>query len=131
MPGLVAGEPRRSAGLLIALAAAVAWAGLAARTPTSTYHFAPIVIAAAWVLFDGYSKAGTTQHKAVNFAIAGLVIAVATTLILEVKGDLQGPTFWDGSDDAPVVVEHVLFSVVGAAGGLVLAMRQAARPPVG
>ncbi len=122
-------ELKRSVGLFVALAAAVAWAVLASRTPTSTYHFAPMVVAAAWVLVDGFRGAGVTQRRAVNLALVGLVLSVAVTIVLEAKGDLAGPVFWEGGDDAPVVLEHVLFAILGAGGGLLLAVRQASRPP--
>ncbi len=130
MPDRLMDEFRRSIGLLVALLAAVAWALLAARMPSSTYHFAPMVVAAAWVVFEGYREAGVTPRRAVNLSLAGFLIAVVATVILEVKGDLDGPVFWEHGDGAPVVVEHVLFSALGAVGGLVLAVRQAARPPL-
>ena len=130
MPGPRVGELKRSLGLLVALGAAVAWAVLASRTPSNTYHFAPMVVAAAWVVFDGYSGAGVTHRRAVSLAIFGFVIAVAAGAILELKGDLEGPVFWEHGDDAPVLFEHILFSGLGAVVGLVLAVRQASRPPV-
>ncbi len=130
MPDQLLREFRRLIGLFVALLAAVAWALLAARTPSNTYHFAPMVVAAAWVVFDGYREAGVTPRRAVNLSIAGFLIAVVATVVLEVKGDLDGPVFWEHGDDAPVVVEHVLFSALGAVGGLLLAVRQASRPSV-
>jgi hypothetical protein len=130
VPGPLVDEVKRSLGLLVALGAAVAWAVLAARTPSNTYHFAPMVVAAAWVVFDGYRGAGITHRRAVSLASLGFAIAVVATIILEVKGDLDGPVFWEHGDDAPVLVEHVLFSFIGAVAGLLLAVRQAARPPV-
>ena len=122
-------ELTKLAGLVAALAAAVAWAFLASGTPTNTYHFAPMVVAGIWVGLDGSMGAGLTQRRIVNTALGGFVVAVATAVILEVKGDLDGPTFWDTSDTAPVLFEHVVFAAVGAAIGAVVAIRAAATEP--
>ena len=122
-------EFRRMTGLGFALALAVLWAFLAARSPGVTYHFAPMLIAGVWTAVDGMSEAGSTPRRAVNYALAGLGMAILTTAILSAKGDLQGPVFWDHSDDAPVVFENVLFAVLGALIGLAIAIRHAAKAP--
>lgn len=125
-------ELRRLGGLAAALGLAVVWAFLAARSPGVTYHFAPMLIAGAWAAIDGLSEAGSTPRRAVNQALAGLAVAVATTIILSAKGDLEGPVFWDHSDAAPVVLENVLFAMLGAVIGLAVAVRHAAKsPPIG
>jgi len=126
---MLVSEVRRTAGLGVALALAVLWAVLAARSPGVTYHFAPMLIAGAWAAVDGLSEAGSTPRRAVNYALAGLGLAVVTTMILSAKGDLQGPVFWDDSDDAPVVFESVLFALLGAVIGLAVAIRHAAKAP--
>ena len=123
------GEFTRLAGLLAALAGAVVWALLAARTPTNTYHFAPMVVAGIWAGLDGSIGAGLTQRRIVTSAFGGLAVAVTTAVILELKGDLAGPVFWDSSDDAPVLVEHVVFAVVGALLGAAVALRAASTAP--
>ena len=122
---------KRLTGLFVALAAAVIWALLAARTPTNTYHFAPMVVAGAWVAIDGSIGAGLTQRRIVNTSLGGWCVAVATAVVLEVKGDLDGPTFWDSSDTAPVLLEHVVFAMLGAAIGAVIAIRAAGTVPRG
>jgi len=119
----------RYAGLAWATAAAVAWVVLASRTPTSTFHFAPFVVAGVWVVYDGYSVAGTTQHRAVNEALVGFGLAAVATLLLEYMGDLAGPVFWQEGPDSPVVLEHLLFAGGGAVLGLGLAIRRANREP--
>ncbi len=120
---------RRFAGLAWALAAAGAWIVLATRTPTSTFHFAPLVVAGAWVVYDGYSVAGITQHRAVNEAAIGFALAALATLLLEVMGNLSGPVFWHEGPDSPVVLEHLLFAAGGAVLGFGLAMRRANKAP--
>lgn len=120
---------RRFAGLAWALAAAVAWIVLAARTPTSTFHFAPLVVAGVWVVHDGYSEAGLTQHRAVNEALVGFGLAVAATLLLEAAGNLTGPVFWQEGPESPVVLEHLMFAAGGAVLGLGMAIRRANKEP--
>jgi hypothetical protein len=120
-------EIRQLGGLLIALGLAVLWAFLAARSPGVTYHFAPVLIASAWVAIDGLSEAGSTPRRAVNQALIGLGLAIITTLILWTKGDLEGPVLWDHSESAPVVFENLLFAVLGAVIGLAVAIRHAAK----
>jgi len=119
----------RFAGLAWAAAAAIAWMVLASRTPTSTFHFAPLVVAGVWVVYDGYSVAGITQHRAVNEALVGFGLAVVATLVLEYMGNLTGPVFWHEGPDSPVVLEHLLFAGGGAVLGLGLAMRRANKEP--
>lgn len=125
------GELRKLAGLLVSLAAAVAWAVLASRTPTNTYHFAPMVVAAASAVVDGSMGAGLTQRRTVNAALGGVIIALATAAILAAKGDLDGPTFWETRGTTAVLIEHAVFAVIGAVGGFVYAVRTAATEPRG
>ncbi len=122
-------EIRRLGGLLAALGLAVVWAFLAARSPGVTYHFAPMLIAGAWVAVDGLSEAGSTPRRAVNQALTGFGLAIVTTVILSAKGDLDGPVFWDESENAPVIFENVLLALIGALIGLAVAVRHAAKSP--
>ncbi len=94
-----------------------------------TYHFAPLLIAGTGVAVDGLSEAGSTPRRSVNYALAGLGIAVLAIVILSAKGDLRGPVFWDHSGDAPVELENLLFALLGALLGLVIAVRHAAKAP--
>ncbi|MEM9465712.1 MAG: hypothetical protein AAGA90_10085 [Actinomycetota bacterium] len=122
-------ELKTLAGFGACLVAAVVWALLAARSPTSTFHFAPMVVGGLWAGLDGSLGAGLTQRRIVNAAIGGVAIAVATAVILETKGDLDGPTFWDTSDTAPVLAEHVVFAVLGGVLGAAVALRVANTEP--
>lgn len=114
-------------GALASLGAGVVWWIFAARNPTSTYHFAPSVVAAAWVAVEGTKAAGLTPRRIVQLAQLGLIVAVAITVGLSTAGNLEGPVFWSHKDNAPVVVEHLLFAVLGAAVGALIAWRHAAR----
>jgi len=88
-----------------------------------------LVVAGAWVVYDGYSEAGITQHRAVNEATIGFALAVAATIVLEVMGNLSGPVFWHEGPDSPVVLEHLLFGAGGAVLGFGLAVRRANKAP--
>ena len=46
-------EAFRLVGLVATLLTAVMWALLAARTPTTTYHVVPLIVASAWPAIDG------------------------------------------------------------------------------
>ncbi|MGZ0219992.1 MAG: hypothetical protein ACKVIY_13370 [Acidimicrobiales bacterium] len=122
-------EVRRLGGPLTALGLTVVWAFLAARAPDVTYHFAPMLIGGAWVAIDGLSRAGSTPRRAVNQAFIGFGLAIITTSILSVKGDLEGSVLWDSSDNAPVVIESLVLAALGALMGLVVAVRHAAKTP--
>ena len=115
-------------GAVATLAAAVLWAWLAARTPTSTYHFAPLVVAGVWVAVNGMTDAGLTPRATVRVATAGFVVAAVVTLLLEAAGNLDGPVFWDKGDDAPVMIEHLVFAALGALAGAGIALHHAAKP---
>ena len=117
-------------GLVTALIVAVVWWILAARTPSSTFHFAPSVLAAAWVVVEASGAIGVTRATAVRLSIAGFVFAAAETLLLEAATLLEGPIFWDHGDEAPVVLEHLLFAALGAVVGVVGALRATAGRPV-
>ena len=122
-------EMRRSVGLFVSLAVAVAWALVVAERPDTTVHLAPLVIAGAWVGVDGAVGAGLTQRRVVNEALGGLLLAGAVTAILAAKGDLDGPTVWGARGTLPVVTEHLLSAALGALLGGSTALWRSARPP--
>jgi hypothetical protein len=124
-------EVLRLAGLAVTLLSAVVWALLAARTPTTTYHVVPLIVASAWPAIDGSVGAGLTQRRSVNAALGGFVLATATAIILGVKGDLDGPTLWATQGTVAVLVEHVTVAAVGAISGFIHAVRTAGTAPGG
>ena len=122
-------EALRLVGLVVTLLTAVLWALLAARTPTTTYHVVPLIVASAWPAIDGSIGAGLTQRRSVKVALGGFVLAVVTAIILGVKGDLDGPTLWATEGTVAVLAEHVAFAAVGALAGFVHAVRTASMAP--
>jgi hypothetical protein len=103
-------------GVLAPVAAALVWAVLAVRTPTSTFHFAPLVVAVVWPVFgrigDGGPPAG---RESLVVGASGGVIAVIAGLGLQAAGKLEGPTFWSESG---AIVEVLIFAAVGTLYGL-------------
>ncbi len=104
-----------SPGLIWTLVVAVVWAVLAAWRPTTTWHFAPLILAAAWpwvVGQDTSSRDPSTRRRIMLSGSSGLGAALALTAVLASAGRLDGPT-WTGSGSP--VVEALLLSVGGAA----------------
>lgn len=109
------GLVRRHAGLLAASAVALAWVPLARRHPDTTYHFAPIIVAASWGAARRWVAAGPgTRTAGLAAACGGATIALTTTAELAWVGALEGPTLWGTSS---ALVETIAFAAVGAALG--------------
>lgn len=123
-PGLAVGaEPAFPCWQPVAavLAVAVLWVVLAVRTPTTTYHLAPLLMAAAGpVTRRRLTGRPVPSRAALAVAGTGLAITVATTVVLAWLGLLAGPDLTGGT--APVV-ETMLLAVSGAAVGWWLARR--------
>jgi glutaredoxin len=104
-----------------ALAVAVLWVVLAVRTPTTTYHLAPLLMAAAApVTRRRLTGTPVPTRAALAVAATGLVLTLASTGVLAWWGLLAGPDITGGTQP---VVETVLLSVLGAAAGWWLARR--------
>jgi uncharacterized protein (DUF427 family) len=102
-------------GLIWTIVVAVVWSVLAAWRPTTTWHLAPLTLAAAWpwvVGQDTSSRDPSTRRRIMLAGGGGLGAALALTGVLSSAGRLDGPT-WTGSGNP--VVEALLLSVGGAA----------------
>ncbi|MDH3682613.1 MAG: hypothetical protein OEV40_21980 [Acidimicrobiia bacterium] len=99
--------------LLGALVPAALWVALAWRAPTSTHHFAPLVVALAW----GFLADPRTPRDSATAAVGGVAVALLALLVLAVGDRLQGPTLWGSTPSYP--------ELIGAAvlGGVVTALR--------
>lgn len=104
-------------GLGMTLLAALGWFALAISHPTTTYHFGPAIAAAAWPLVR---RARTGRPlppvAALLTGLGGVVVAAATTLVLQSRGALEGPVLLGVSP----VGEAVISAAVGAAVAVVL-----------
>ena len=103
-----------SPGLLWTVALAVVWSLLVAWRPSTTWHLAPLVLAAAWPWVVGQDSSSgdlSARRRILMAGGAGLVAALALTGTLATVGRLDGPT-WTGSGTPEA--EALLLSVAGA-----------------
>ena len=94
----------------IALAIALGWTLLALRSPTTTYHLAPVLVTIApiWII----RRQGNARGKhAIQYIVIGAAIAALTTVVLSASGNLRGPTL-TGSRGA--AAEAMLATGLGA-----------------
>jgi len=101
----------KSAAATLGLAAV--WFVLAWRTPTSTHHFAPLVVAAAW----GFMTDRSDRRSVVLAAALGTMVALATVLALGAGDRLLGPTLWHSRPSWPELAGFALL------GGVVTLLR--------
>lgn len=116
----VLSKPTALRAVLLSGVVAVVWMGLAWRSPTLTYHFAPLiggVVGPLSLRSQGRADAALTQK------VGGIVLAMlgGVTLLLELAGRQEGPNFLHSG---PAWPEAVLFAVVGVAIGVRAASRE-------
>lgn len=105
----------------------VLWVLLAARSPTTTYHLAPLLVAAAMPVARRWiTGAPVRPRSAAALAAAGLALALATVAGLAWQGMLAGPDVTGGDGAA---AETVLLAVSGAVLGWWVARRQGRGEP--
>lgn len=97
--------------------AAMVWAALAWRSPTSTFHFAPFVA----VVVGPYvvrTKAAPERlgSAAIVAAASGIVVAGVSALLVGADR-LRGPTFWS---DSGAFAEALVFTAFGGLIGFAL-----------
>ena len=97
--------------------AAVVWAVLAIRTPTNTFHFAPLVVAVVWPLVLRADRGMPGRRRSAVVVLTGPALAVLVGVVLSATGNLEGPTFWS---DGGAPVEVVLFALAGGVAGWVV-----------
>ena len=84
---------------------------LALRSPTTTYHIAPVVVTVTPIWIIGRRSVPRANH-AIRYVVLGAAIATVTTVMLSASGNLRGPTL-TGSQDA--TTEAILAIAVGVA----------------
>lgn len=104
---------RAHAPLLAAVTVTTVWTGLALRHPTLTYHFAPVLAAAAWPLVARATRGRTTIAVGLRTAGGGLLVAALATAELHSLDVLRGPALIGGS----ATTEALLGAMAGAAWG--------------
>lgn len=107
------------AGLTITLAVATGWFVLATGNPTTTYHFAPVLVAAAWPVGRRLRAGRALPAGAALATTAGsTALAAVTTLLLSTAGALIGPAL----PGIPTALTETLAGIaLGAAMGTGLA----------
>ncbi len=102
-------------GPLASLVAAGFWVGLAWRTPSSTHHFAPLVVAAVWGYVVRHDRPiAPTAASRLLLAAGGMAIAIGAQIVLAAGDKLNGPPLFS---EVAVPLELSLMAVVGALTG--------------
>nr|WP_238383492.1 MULTISPECIES: glutaredoxin domain-containing protein [unclassified Nocardioides] len=108
-----------------------AWLVLAGWQPSTTWHLAPLLVAAAWPWVVGQHQSPddpSARRRIVVAAVAGLTVASLATGALAAIGHLEGPT-WTGSGST--VAEALLLAGAGSllamVAGLARTVRRVAR----
>jgi uncharacterized protein (DUF427 family)/glutaredoxin len=108
-------------------AAAVGWIALAVWRPTTTWHLAPLLLAAAapWVVGQD-QRAGDRRGlpRVAAAALAGVLVGVLLTVVLAAAGLLRGPTIPGFSDSR---TESLVLAGAGAVLAGLVGVRTALR----
>ena len=108
-------------GIIAVLVAASVWIALALRTPTNTYHFAPLIVALALpVASRSAPREQLGRLTKVFIGSAGGVVAALIGLGLAWTGNLEGPSLWDENG---ALTEVLVFSLGGVMVGNALVWR--------
>lgn len=103
----------------IALGLALLWLAVAFLRSGTTFHLAPILVAAALPVAVAYdARDQTSMQDLVVASVVGLAIAFVATLILTLADEMTGPSLLPSGG---AVTEAVVFSLTGAIGGFVIA----------
>ncbi|GAB3394184.1 glutaredoxin family protein [Amycolatopsis echigonensis] len=107
-------------GAVLSVVVAVAWFLLATAHPATTYHFAPMLVAAAWPVTRRWrTRTVLPGRVAVRTALGGATVAMVITALLAVRHALAGPTLL-GTGGA--LTETLIAVAMGAVFGGVLAV---------
>jgi len=102
--------------LVWGFALAVLWVVVALIWPTSTFHLAPFLIAAAPPTLFALDENNRTDWTTIfRLAGGGIAFALAATLVVSALGAMQGPAFEVFSGP---FVEAAVFAVVGTVAGV-------------
>lgn len=119
MAARTAAGHRWAAAALITVAFAVGWVLLAVAHPGTTYHVAPLIVAAACPVVARW-QAGTALSVRGGLWATGFGGAVAgtATALLAAAGELRGPTV---TGSAGTLTETVVSLLIGVAAGAAIA----------
>lgn len=107
--------------LLVAVVFAVLWVLLAASEPATTYHLAPLLVAASAPIARRWlDRTPPDRETALRLAAASLGITLLTAAVLALLDKLSGPDVLGGD---LVLAQTVLSALLGAALGWWVARR--------
>jgi hypothetical protein len=107
-------SPGVRTGFIISAAVMIVWTLLAIRSPTLTYHFAPLMAAAITPLWSRRNRRQSLA-AASRLGVASFGAVSALGVVLWATDNLRGPTLWE-SDGS--LIEVVIFAAVGALVGV-------------
>lgn len=103
----------------VAVGLALLWSVLAALNPTTTYHFAPLLVAVWPALSERHVS------TSIRLASGGLLIAAITTALLSLAGFLEGPSVLPfGEATAESLVAGVMGAAISVVPAVVVRFRQ-------
>ncbi len=103
----------------ISLGLSVLWVVVALVRSGTTFHLAPILVAAALPVAVAYDTRDQTSTRDLVLAtVVGLAMALVATLILTLADEMTGPSLLPSGG---AITEAVVFSLIGALGGFVIA----------
>lgn len=107
-------------GAIASGAAALLWVVLAWNNPSSTYHFAPLIVATAWPWLTRTND-GPTTKRATWLSVSGAAaLALGAGAILLLANKLQGPTFWsEARQPGQVALEIAIATLLGSILGFI------------
>lgn len=108
----------RSAGVGYAAGLAALWLILAVISPGTTYHLAPLLVAATPPVAEVTKNPGESASPGRATAVGG-GLALLVALLLWIAGALEGPSLLPLGG---AVLESVVFAVAGAIGGWLAAL---------
>jgi hypothetical protein len=107
---------------LATIAVLAIWAALSLRRPELTYHFGPLLAAAAWPMAHRSRHGRAARNASIGLAAAVFIIVAAASTTVWLWDGLKGPALVGGS----ALAEAFIAAAVGAAyGGRVLARESA------
>ncbi len=114
----------RSKGISYAIGLGVIWGVLATLNPTSTYHLAPLLVAASPPALAGLG--GVEERRDLGLLAAmGTGLAVVFSVGLSAAGSLNGPSLLPVGGPA---VESFVFGVAGGLAAYLIATGRRFRP---
>lgn len=110
----------RTVAVLSAVALAAGWAVLAWRSPFSTRHFAPLLVAMSTPVMLRHRIGRVAAFEARALTILSVSLAIMTALGLSIADKMQGPSFWSAGG---ALVEALLLAIVGGVAGMAVIER--------